>query len=95
MQPLLDRLQRKLDEAFADPWMPGRRLEAALDTGTAADPATGALSGGVAFRIVEADGRRQLLHHARLDGVASPAALDDFLAEALSVLLMKHPVWPG
>ncbi len=95
MQPLLDRLSRKLDEALAEPWMPGRRLEATLDPDTAADPASGALKGGVEFRIVDEDGRRHVLHSARLDGVDSSAALDDFLAEALSVLLMKHPTWPG
>ena len=95
MQPLLDRLRRKLAEAFADPWMPGRRLEASLAPDVAADPATGALRGEVEFRMVEADGRRHVLHRARLDGVSSPAALDDWLAEALSTLLMSHPVWPG
>jgi hypothetical protein len=92
---LLDRLRRKLDEAFAEPWMPGRCLEAALDPGTGADPATGVLAGAVEFRMVEADGRRHVLHRARLDGVGSPAAVDDFLAEALSTLLMNHPAWPG
>ncbi|HUK60480.1 MAG TPA: hypothetical protein VLV50_14720 [Stellaceae bacterium] len=93
MESLVDRLRRKLDEAFAEPWMPGRRLEAALAPDGGVDPATGALRGEVEFRMVEADGRARILHRARLDGVGTPAALDDWLAEALSTLLMNHPVW--
>ena len=94
MEALLDRLHRKLAEAFAEGWARAEGIDAQLDLDTASDPTTGAVSGGVAFRVADRAGAWHVVHHARMDGIADPVALDDWLAQGLSIFLMKHPVWP-
>jgi len=94
MEALIDRLQRKLAEAFAQGWARAEGLDALLDPDTAADPASGALSGGIAFRVTDRAGLWHVVHHARMENIADPVALDDWLAGGLSIFLMKHPTWP-
>lgn len=94
MEALLDRLTRKLGEAFNEGAERAKGLDAVLDADTAADPKNGAVTGGVSFRVEDGAGRRHVVHHARMDAIRDPDGLDDWLARCLSILLMKHPTWP-
>lgn len=94
MEALIDRLKRKLAEAFAQGQARAEGLDARLDPDTAADPASGTVSGGVSFCVTDRAGRWHVVHHARMEAITDPVALDDWLARGLSIFLMKHPIWP-
>lgn len=89
----MERLQRKLAEAFDEPWG-DLVLRAELDGHTRFDPAEGGIVGGATFRLVDGKGQPLTVHRAALNGLGTSDAVDDWLAEVLSTLLSEHPRWP-
>lgn len=93
-ESLLDRLKRKIAEAGTDAWESAQAQELTLDDDTRIDPATGILQGGLSFRVKDSAGAWHLVYHERMNDVRAVGDLDNFLAHAFSIFLMKHPTWP-
>jgi hypothetical protein len=93
-ETLLDELRRKLGQAFAVTWEHEEGMDVVLDDGTALDPASGALDGGMSFRVRTHDGAWHIVHREQIENVRDSVALDDVVARGLSLFLMKHPTWP-
>ncbi|TVR11191.1 MAG: hypothetical protein EA385_01835 [Salinarimonadaceae bacterium] len=79
-------LDEKLRQAFSEEWDPKRptRVEIVED---------GELI-GLRFLARRRDGSWSAVHEEPHFALASRQDVDDFLARALSVFLMKHPGWP-
>lgn len=92
-ETLLDRLNRKLAEAFADAWDHRNAIAYEVSSDTRIDPATGCLSGGIKF-LVRGGSEWVVVHQERMGELRRDDEVDDFLARGLSQLLMTHPTWP-
>lgn len=93
--PLLERVRRKLDEAFdSSQWGRAFSSRAVLDETTRFNPDAGGLVGGVSLYVTGRDGREALVHHEPMGVLRTTEDVDDWLARALSVFLEQHPRWP-
>lgn len=89
---LLQRLERKLDEARASPWEHTQPI--AIDLDPAPRVSGDAVTAGLVFRVQSS--RREWIEVHREPEIAMTGEdeVDDLLARGLSVFLMKHPGWP-
>lgn len=78
-------LQAKLQQAFSEEWDPERptRFEIFEQSGAI----------GLRFIVRRQDGTWSAVHEEPPVTLLSPDEVDDLLARALSVFLMKHPGW--
>lgn len=83
MRPYLDT---KLQQAFSEEWDADRptRVEIFEEGGAT----------GLRFLARRRDGSWSPVHEEPPVALATPGDVDDMLARALSVFLMKHPGWP-
>jgi hypothetical protein len=92
MSSLVERLRRKIEQIASDRW--GEKQAPLVRLADVAEDERG-LSGAIEVLLRRRDGELFLFHRESLDGVATPEAADDRLAEALSLVLARHPKWPN
>lgn len=87
---LQTRLEQKMAQSFSERWDPGLDLEWGLEP---EDPAQqDSLSGTLYIEAIDDKDVRKRIHS--LKGQAKTIEeLDDWVAELLSIVLEKHPVW--
>ena len=79
-------LSDKLSHAFSEEWDPARPTRVqVVDEGCLT---------GLRFFVKRRDGSWSLAHEELPVALATPADVDELLARALSIFLMKHPGWP-
>jgi len=89
---LLERLERKIEEAQCATWDHARPLAIRLDPPPRME--NDALVVGASFLVQARDGGWVEIHREPATPLADAEAVDDFLARGLSLVLMKHPAWP-
>lgn len=87
------RLERKVEQALSATWEHTQPVAISLDPPPSEQP-DGSLLAGASFSVQRRDGSWKEIHREQPVTLADEDAVDDFLARGLSVLLMKHPIWP-
>lgn len=79
-------LDRKIRQAFSEEWDPDRptRVQVVEEE----------CMTGLRFLVKRRDGSWALAHEEPPVTLATAADVDELLAQALSIFLMKHPGWP-
>lgn len=86
---LYNALSKKLNESFSKKWDPELDLSWGLDNDTHTDAQ---LAGSLYIESVDIRGERKRIHE--IKGKANTEEeLNDWIAELLSIVLHKHPVW--
>lgn len=93
-ETLKARFERKMAESFAASWGHRAPLTGRLEAHAAEGSPNGALAGALEIFAQAQEGEDVLIHHEAFDGVDSAEKVDDVLARALSIVLMKHANWP-
>lgn len=91
-EQLLQRLERKLDEARSSPWDHTQPI--AIDLDPTPRIAADALAAGLVFRVQSSRSEWVEVHREPETAMMREDDVDDLLARGLSVFLMKHPGWP-
>ena len=93
-ETLKGRFERKLAESFSASWGHRAPLTGRLVPETVEQQGTGGLEGAIEIYARADEGQDVLIHREAFDAVDSPDKVDDVIARALGIVLMKHPDWP-
>lgn len=92
-ETLIDRLRSKLAQAFATTWEHTQPVSVEFEPETRLCD-DGTLVAGARYLVQARGGNWVEVHREPVAILADAAAVDDFIARGLSILLMKHPSWP-